>query len=201
MKKSILTIAGVCAAACCFAACEGSANNNVTESSKYDNLNEMLNKNYSQIVLTVKDTFDEDTYLTSEYTIKYSDSTVTVTYSVEKFTELSLDNPSAEVKTTLIGEIEIKNGTAVLISGIDINLTADIAEVGLTFKEEYFENTTLTDMTLQADVTNVSAFVGSQLSCTDMKVKATFIEMFYNINITYTSESGSFVEYSYIFSL
>lgn len=199
MKKSIILIASVCAAACCFGACE----NNVADTSQYDQLNEMLNASYSQIVLTVENTFDEHTSLKSEYVINYSESVVTVNYTVEKFAtiEADLDGTLSDIKTTLVGEAKIKDGVVFFVEGDDISLTADIAQPGLTFKKEYFENVDLTGVYLMADVKNASAFLGSQITCTDMHVKATFLEVFYNIDITYTSAGGSQVAYSYAFTL
>lgn len=196
MKKRILTLVAVATAACCLSACtDGSA------ADEYAKLNEMLNANYSQVVLTVTDAFDEDTSLKSEYVIKYSESSVTVNYTVEKFAESSLDNPSTDLKLTLIGEAVINDGVVVPVSGDDINLTPDIARTGFTFKGEYFENAELAGIYFTADVKNASAFLGSQLTCTGMKVEATFLEVFYDINVTYTSASGSRVEFNYVFTI
>lgn len=196
MKKHIFMLAAVGVAACCLGACTTEPAVN-----EYDVLNDMLNKSYSQIVLTVTDTFDENTWLTSEYIMEYSDSGVTVNYSVEKFDKIdaSLDGPLENVKTILTGEVVIENGI-VISDNDDVNITADIAEIGLNFNGDYFDNAQLEDMSLKADVKNVSAFLGSQLTCTDMKVQATFLMVFYNIKITYTSESGSKVEYNYAFT-
>lgn len=196
MKKPILMLAAVGAAACCFGACGESYD-------EYATLNEMLNADYSQVVLTVTNTFDERTSLSSVYTIKYFGVTVTVEYAVEQFTKIdaSLDGPAEDVITTLTGEMIIQGGVVTSRDGDDVNLTAEVAYIGLEFKEEYFANVELTGNYLKAEVTNASAFLGSQLTCTDMKVYATFIEVFNEITVTYTSESGSLVEYDYIFTL
>lgn len=194
MKKSILTLAAACAAACCLGAC-GEPPKGSTD--KYDSLNDMLNAEYSRVVITVTETFDESASLTGEYALQYSDGEITVNYSVEKFAGISLNDPSADFKTTLTGTAVIKGND--ITGGDNVNLTADIATIGLTFKEEYFENAVLTDMYLKADVKDASAFLGSQITCADMKAEAVFLEKFYSVSITYTSESGSAVEYSYKF--
>lgn len=196
MKKQILMLAAVCAATCCLAACSKPYD-------EYATLNKMLDKEYSQVVLTVTDTFDEHTSLSSIYTIKYSGITVTVEYVVEKFTKIdaSLEGPAEDVITTHTGEMIIEGGVVTSRDGDDVGLTAEIAYMGLEFKKEYFANVELTGNFIKADVTNASAFLGSQLTCTDMKVYATFIEVFNEINVTYTSESGSLVEYDYIFTI
>ncbi|MDE6676734.1 MAG: hypothetical protein K2K12_03355, partial [Clostridia bacterium] len=65
----------------------------------------------------------------------------------------------------------------------------------------YYKNVDLTAMFLKADNKNPSGFMGSELSCTEMKVYATFLEIFYKIEITYRAETGNYVEYLYVFSL
>lgn len=190
-------LTAVCAAACCLGACSEPSYD------EYATLNDMMDADYSQVVLTVTDTFDEHTSLSSAYVIKYSGVTVTVEYEVEKFTKIdaSLDGPAEDVITTLTGEMIIEGGVVTSRDGDDVGLTAEVAYIGLEFKKEYFANVELTGNFLRADVTDASAFLGSQLTCTDMRVYATFIEVFNEINITYTSESGSLVEYDYIFTI
>ena len=175
------------------AACGGKA-------SEYNKLNEMLDASYSKIELTVTDTFG-DLSLESKYTIRYSDSGITVGYTVEKFAEVTLDNPSTGLKTTLTGEAVIEDGVVVSVNGDDIGLGADIAKTGLTFKKEFFKKAELTDSRLKADVKDASGFLGTQLTCTDMKVEAAFGDVLYNINIVYTSEGGNEVKYAYVFTL
>lgn len=198
MKKQLMILATVGIAVCCLGACKKTDNGD--ESGEWGALNAMLGMNYSQMELTVTDTIDEDTALESKYSITYSDTQITVKYSVEKFVELSIDNPSAETKTTLTGVAVIINGF-VSVAGDDVGITADIAHPKLTFKESYFTNVELTGNYLFADVKNVSGFLGSKLNCSDMKVKATFLDVFYEIQIAYISESGSTVEYSYEFHI
>ena len=197
MKKKWIMFAAVCAFSCCLGLVGCDMGSNTGE---YDALNAMLDADYSQIVLTVTDTFDKNTSLTSEYTVKYSTDTITVTYTVERFNEASLDNPSTDIKTTLTGEAVIEDGAIVSRSGDDIKLPVDIAKPRLTFNKKYFENVNLTGVNLKADVKNADAFLGSQVSCTGMKVSATFLDVFYNINISYTSAGGNKVEYKYVFT-
>lgn len=200
MKKLILKSLAACAAVCCLGACNPLEKESAIN--QFDALNAMLNASYSQIVITVTDSFDEHTALNSKYIIQYSEDCITVNYTVEKFSALTLDEPLTDMKTTFIGEAVIKDGVMTIVNGDDIHLTAaDIVKTGLTFKEEYFENTQLSGIYLKADVKNPSAFLGSQLSCTDMKVDATFLEVFYDILITYVSDNGNKVEYKYIFTI
>lgn len=196
MKKQLFTVAAIGVAVCCLGACKKSQADN----SEWAALNAMLDYNYSQIEISVTDTFDEYTSLKSEYVIDYSDSQITVTYSVEKFVEISLGNPVSNEKTTFTGKAFINGGSIALI-GDDIDITADIADIGLTFKKSYFRNVNLTGNYLNADVENVSKFIGSKLVCSNMKVEAFFLEVFDNIKINYVSAIGSSVEIYIDFTL
>lgn len=196
MRKSILMIAAASVAACCLGACTVSCNDQ-SEFYKYEQLNSMLSEKYSQISLTVTDTFDEDTTLKSEYVFKYSESEITVEYSVERLTGLSLDEPSADFKTTHKGTAVIKDGA--VTGGEEVGITADMASLKFNFKESYFENATLTGVYLKADVKSVGSFLGLALDCTDMKVYAEFLEVFYNISLSYKQGDNKIV-YDYVFT-
>ena len=193
MKKSILLITAVCAASCALSACGKKKVN------AYDNLNSMVEASYSQVTISVNNTFtQEDVTLESVYTLIYNKDQVTVQYKVERFNDgLSLDSPDTDVKTTL-------SGTAVIVGdsvtgGNDVGLTADIASLSFEFKEEYFANVTIGESQLTADVTNTSGFLGTKLTCTNMKVNAQFSDVFESITITYKQGLNE-VEYSYIFT-
>lgn len=197
MKKIILTIAAIASAACALSACGTSCNDKGGAKDKYQVLNDMLDKNYSSISITVTDNFDKDTSLKSEYTINYSASEITVDYKVERFAGISLDSTSTEVKKVYTGTATIKDG--VVTGGEEVGLTADIAKTGFSFKEEYCINANITGMTFQANVKDASAFLGSQVTYTDMTVYAEFLEIFYNIEINYT-QNGNKVKYEYTFN-
>lgn len=191
MKKHLLVIASICTFACCLSGCANK---------KYDNLNSMLDLGYSKVKLTIINTFDEDTSLKSEYTINYSDSEITVSYKVEQFEELSLNSPLTDSKKTLTGEATIKDGV-ITTSGDKVEISANIATISLTFRKSYFSNVVFTTNSLTADVVKASDFLGSDIVCSDMKVKAVYVESFHNIGIEYTAESGTRVELTYNFTL
>ncbi|MDE6586287.1 MAG: hypothetical protein K2K80_06380 [Clostridia bacterium] len=194
IKKLSPVIAALCITAAVFSGC------NTNHNTQYDELNAMLDVNYSKVVLTVTDTFGADAVLVSEYTIKFSDDGMTVNYSVERFSEVSLDFVPS-LKTTLVGEALVADGKVTYVQGDEVNMDALTTGTGFDFKEEYFDNIDLTGVYLMADVNNPSGFIGSSLTCTEMKVKATFLKIFYDIKITYRSQSGNQVECLYVFSL
>ena len=193
MKKSILLVSAICASACAISACGKDKT-----PSAYDNLNSMLSASYSQISISIDNTFTaEDVTLESVYMLIYTQSQVTVQYKVERFSEISFENPTSDVKTTLEGIAVIAGDT--VTGGSEVGLTADIAKLKMVFKEEYFENVTLAEGTISADVKDVKGFLGSDLTCTDMKVEAEFSNVFKNITVTY-KQSGNEVEYRYVFA-
>lgn len=193
IKKHIPLIMTLCVAA---AVCGGCTTENNEE---YDKLNAKLKLNYSQIVLTVTNEIDEELVLTSEYTMKFADGGMTVTYSIERLPEVSLDSTASE-KTTLNGEAKIESGNVTYVQGDEVNLDALTDGVGLNFKNEYFAHADLTDMYLIADVVNPSGFMGAELKCTEMKVEASFLEIFYDIRVTYLGQNGNRVKYFYAFT-
>ena len=195
--KKFLMLAALGTAACCLGACSCSKDKS-SGPDGYEQLNSMLAMSYSSISLTVTDTFSDGLSLKSEYVINYSESEITVEYSVERFTEISLDAPSDGVKTTLEGTAVIKGG--VVTGGEEAGITANMASPIFNFKEAYFENATLTGAFFTADVKSTSSFLGFALSCTDMKVRCEFLEFFYSIEISYTKD-GNRVEYEYIFKI
>ena len=196
MKKVIILILSICVAMCALSACKSSCK--IKETDKYQLLNSMLEENYSQITISVNNTFtDEDITLESVYTVKYSQTEITVEYKVERFASLSLDNPTTEVKTVIEGTATIKDG--VVSGGEDAGITADIAKIGLSFKEQYFKNVLYTGKYISADVTDASGFLGTELTCTDMHVEAKFNKVFTSIEISYV-QGGNEVEYSYVFN-
>lgn len=195
MKKSILLISAVCAAACALTACGG--DKGASTKSELDGLNSMLDLSYSGISITVSNKYTEENItLKSVYEIEYSHTQTTVEYKVERFAPASLDNPTADVVTTVEGTAVIKNGT---ISDNDAGITADIAKFPLVFKDEYFENVTLTDTMMKADVKDASGFLGKSITCTDMTVKVIFLECIYDITVNYR-QTGHEIVYTYVFN-
>lgn len=194
MKKRLLVLAAVGAAACCMVAgCSSGAD-------EYGKLNDMLNASYSAMQISVKDTFDDGYELTSLYTLIYVPGGATVDYAVDRFQELSLDETSLNVITTLTGSALVQ-GDSVTFTGDDIGLTADITKVGLTFRKEYFVNVLLTNERFEAFVSDPSGFFGTQISCSDMTVSASFAKKFSYIKLNYTASGGDQVEICYYFTV
>ena len=196
MKKFLL-ISAVCAVACAFSGCSLFQKEN-PQNTQYDELTSMLNIGYSKITITVNNTIaEEGVTLKSEYIVKYFEDEIMVIYTVERFVGISLENPADGPVTTYEGRAKIADGK--ITGGEEVGLTADIASLSHTFKPEYFKNVTLTGVYIDADVKNASAFLGADITCTDMHLYAEFLNIFYNMKITY-SQNGNTVEYIYEFN-
>lgn len=166
----------------------------------YKHLNDMFSAHYSEIVLTVTNTFDEDTSLTSVYTFSYpSAENVVIHYTVESFGEVSLDGGTEKVTRT--GTALITDGELILSTGDDIGIPESFAKKGLTFRADCFENAELTNTSFSADVTDVALFLGSPLSCSGMKVSAAFGSAFESLTVSFAAADGSAVEFCYEFTL
>lgn len=196
MKKTLSIIAAVCAAACCLAACD-----NGSQPQGYEKLNEMLQADYSEVVITVTDAVDSDLTLTSEYTVVYGGEDIMVVYTVEKLASLSLDAPAADAVVTLSGSAVIRGGQIVSSEGDDVGISAAIAERGMQFEEEYFENAQFTDGTFNADVISPNAFFGTVLGGVDVTVSALFSQVFDFISVEFVSAEGHSMEIRYTFTV
>lgn len=198
MKKIFAAVTAACTAAFLLAACDGG--NGRTD---YGKLNSMLGAEYSAVTLTVTDTFGDGTVLTSEYIMTFSEEEINVQYTVEQlagFGGLDGTLPHSP-KKTLSGSAVIAGGEVMQTQGDDVGLSADIAGTGFTFKEEYFENVSMTAASFSANVKDPSAFLGKELTCTGMTVQASFGSAFSELTVRYGGMNGGSVQYLYKFTV
>lgn len=195
LKKILCVAVLAMALVCALCACNSTA--------IYDKLGGMCDAEYSKISINVKTEMGGDT-LTSTYTVHVVDASqnmASLDYSIQRFATFDtvMDNdiivaPENRIET-ISGGVEI-NGTSVTQkSGTPINIDesklANICKVNLHFGYLYFLDATNTNETFEAKVKNPSAFMDYQvLTCTDMKVKATFSTKFESILITYTEDGA-----------
>lgn len=202
MKKSIfavLAVSAVCVSAAGLSGCKScGADEGVND---YERMQSLLGKSYSQIVLTVTDTFAENTSLVNSYTASYGASDVTVEYRLEEFTSLSLDAANPQFKTVKEGSVVMRDGVVVQTSGDSTVFSMDLVTGGgINFREEYFTAVMLNDVAFKANVSNPSGFFGVTVACTNMKVSAIYGDYMAEMVITYTAASGHSVEYEYRFT-
>lgn len=205
MKRTLMTIALLLCAVFCFAACgkeneNGNGTDPGSEPDAYEALGRMLEYPYTSIAVTVEETLGGET-LGSEYTLTYREEGTVVSYSVERFGKLSLDGtPAASEKVTGSGKVLVRETGVELLGGEDIGLTADTFKGGLTFRKEYFKDPDLTSMYLRSDVADPDAFFG-RAGYTDMHVNATFLDFFYEIDLTCKTPAGGDAAISLTFTV
>lgn len=198
MKRKMMLTALCALLACALSGCAFAGGRKPKDG--YEALNEMLSSDYSKIVLTVTDTFADESVLTSVYEFTYpSSGNTAVRYTVEKFAPVGLDGADGQ-KITLTGVAIVQaDGTLFAASGDDIGLPATFSTRGMTFEEENFDRPALTEGFFEADVKDAEAFLGTEFDCTGMRVTASFSDRFDYLKITCTA-GGNTVSYRYDFT-
>lgn len=177
--------------------CACTVNINVNQSD-YNKLTAMADASYTGWTVTVKTT-SADVELENKFVVTKSEEQTTIDYTVQELGMISIDNDSdfiIEHKGTVV----VVDGKIVSVDGEETDINLERLETfGLTFKSDYFENVKMTDTAIQADVKDPSGFLGTDITCTDMKLVAGFGTSFNYIRINYKT-NGADVEYSYEFS-
>ncbi len=177
-----------------------------TQANVYDDINDMLDKDYSTIALSITSTTDDAT-LTSSFNTIFKENRQSVTYSVQQFGKFEVNDgvitPPSSYIVTKSGMIALENGKVVDRQGdeIDVDVSA-LSSALFSFKKEYFANVTSSNSSFSADVTNAKAFMSnSALNVSDMKVSVGISgDKIASIIITYTSENDASIKMHYTFS-
>lgn len=191
MKKRLFAIVVLCAlVVVCLCACNGI---------DYKKLNKIVQGSYAEVNLTVETTIDGDT-LTSTFKAKNEGNKSTVDYKIERFEPFVGPNIPLERKEILVGMVVVEDGKVTnaqgdIVDGVDF---ANVASQGITFKKAYFQNAKMTDEQFSADVVRPGMFLGTSLSCRNMKVVVTFGET-PKMEVTYLSANNATVKLSYEF--
>ena len=196
MKKklvfSVIVLVIVCAL--CLTAC-----NNY--SSQLQDIQALLKVSYSEITLNVTTTAS-GIELKGIYTLTFEDDKTIVNYSFDRLNDLSLDGDNADTYLTKVtGTVEVVDGE--IVNGdTSVTLPDDIDFHGMSFKQAFFKNCTMTGAKFDADVVNTKGFTGyKNFVCTDMHVTVVYNKKALSkIAITYVSEEGSDVSITYLFT-
>lgn len=114
--------------------------------------NKYLDKEYNEI--NIQTTSSKDNYsLSSTYNLKKEDGNIILSYAVEKYNKLDLNNPNIEEKTTVHGVIEYVNGERKVIEGEDIDL--DIS--GMNLNNLKYNNYNFDSIDIDSDKTILKA--------------------------------------------
>ena len=214
MKKIIISIILMLALLMSFVACDNGdsngtpSNGNTTppvtqpsdpEKTVYEVLNGLTNQSYKKIKLDIT-TLTGDIELKANYTLTANK----VDYSIEQLNFLpsdgNLENVSPDYKTTIQGSATIENGKVTKLDDEAVNLPEyDELKGAFDFKESYFKNIQTESGKVTADVVNVSAFIGTDKSISDMKIVAEYSDAaFQKMTITYKT-SKSTITFVYVF--
>lgn len=193
-KKLILTVIALTLTLLLLTACN-------SYGSTLQDITRLLKIDYSKVTLNVTTTTSGVT-LEGVYVLTFEEDATTIDYSFDKLNDLSMDGDNAgSYIDTVKGKAVVKNGVVV-----DGNLTEQLPQEvyfnGISFKQAYFENYTMTGAMFEADVKNPKAFMSNnKLVCSDMHVTVLYSkDALSKIEITYHSENGSDVSITYLFT-
>ena len=169
-------------------------------SSTLEEITKLIKADYSEVKLSIK-TVSSEVKLTGNYVFKFDGDTTTVTYSVEKLNELTMEGGTEGYKHTDSGTVVVRKDK--LVEG-DEELDLPLGNYfgGMSFKSEYFKNYEITGGKFEANVVNPQGFTGNKnLQCSDMHVKILFdANCLSQLVLTYVAQNGSDVSITYTFT-
>lgn len=198
MKKIIPVLAIVLCLALMLCAC---GENTPEEPQGIEGLNSKLAYAYSGWnikVITVK----SGVSLKNEFNVSKNGADYNIEYRLEKLSELSIDNPTADFKTVSSGEAKVQNGKVYVDDDTTGIAFENLTNIGLKFDTAYFAETDakLTSSVFSANVTSPKEFCGIE-NASDMSVMASLEEKSFNyILISYTAQDGASVSVRYEFN-
>lgn len=198
MKKIIPVLAIVLCLALMLCAC---GENTPEEPQGIEGLNSKLAYAYSGWnikVITVK----SGVSLKNEFNVSKNGADYNIEYRLEKLSELSIDNPTADFKTVSSGEAKVQNGKVYVDDDTTGIAFENLTNIGLKFDTAYFAETDakLTSSVFSANVTSPKEFCGIE-NASDMSVMASLEEKTFNyILISYTAQDGASVSVRYEFN-
>lgn len=198
MRKVLLGLCFITVIA--MALCGCSPSNPTPVATEYDTLNQLVEKEYSSVTLSVETDFGDDK-LSGEYSITKSGERYTISYSFEQFSSFSNGELPNEYKTTHSGEMITQDGKVVQQSGESINIeVSDLTVSTIKFDKAYFTGIRSEDGSFKANVSNVNGFLGKTLTCTNMQVSVTYTSSHLNkMVITYVADSTNItLTYSFV---
>lgn len=198
MKKIIPVLAIVLCLALMLCAC---GENTPEEPQGIEGLNSKLAYAYSGWnikVITVK----SGVSLKNEFNVSKNGADYNIEYRLEKLSELSIDNPTADFKTVSSGEAKVQNGKVYVDDDTTGIAFENLTNIGLKFDTAYFAeaDAKLTSSVFSANVTSPKEFCDIE-NASNMSVMASLEEKSFNyILISYTAQDGASVSVRYEFN-
>lgn len=192
-KKILLLVIALFVALTCLTACNSYA-------STLQDLQSLLKVRYSEVVLSTTTTTSDIT-LKGIYTMTFESDKTTVDYSFDRLNGLSLDGNNADrYKDTIQGCAVVQNGS-VIEGDTSVELPQELDFSGISFKQAFFKNYTISNTKFDADVAYPAGFTGGNVECSDMHVTVLYSHTaLKKIEITYTSNNGADVKITYLFT-
>lgn len=197
MKKIIIVVLILILAMLCLTSCD--------QSTDFDKLNEMVSTEYSQIAIKVTiNKSGETTGLVNDIScIILNDTTKHISYKLQEYATIDMDGdtitmPSEQI-VTKTGSVILEGGKVTSSTGdqVDYDFT-NIGALNINFSDKCLANAKTKDGTFTADISDISAFLGSDIpGATNAKVSVN-VKTYGAITISYTA-NGSDVTIGYTF--
>ena len=184
-----------------FVACDDFSD---THDDIYNTLNSLVAQPQSQVALTISTILNGEK-LNGTFTAVQEDDGIRVTYAYEQLSTFEDGEdgyiiPDSYI-TTYQGTVLIAEGKVVEQNGDAADIAIEqITAAGLEFEKDYFSNVIAQEGFFQAKVISPSDFLQTEISCTEMRVEACYMQESIDLlTISYTSSSGAQVVLSYTF--
>jgi hypothetical protein len=197
MKKIIIVVLILILAMLCLTSCD--------QPTDFGKLNEMVSTKYLQmsIKVAINKSGEANGLVSDVVCLILSDTTKQVAYNLQEYATFDMDGdtitaPSEQI-ITKSGNVTIENGNVTSFTGDRVDYDfSNIGALNMTFSETCLANAKTADGTFTADITNISAFLGSDIvGATNAKVSVN-VKTYSSITISYTA-NGSDVIITYTF--
>ena len=143
--------------------------------------------------------------MTGELEGKTEENGYRVTYSYQKFNTFEEEGGEYQIPGTDVSSVEgnmlVSDGKIIEQNGAPSDITVEqITASGVKFAASCFTDVKQTEGSFQAKVSDPSAFLQEEISCTDMTVSVSYGEIISSMKIAYTSAGGAQVELEYTFA-
>ena len=164
-------------------------------------INTLLDADYSEVSVNVTTKLAGDYTLNGIYNLTIDEDYTTIEYSYDRFNELSMDGNSDKYFETVSGKAIVKDGK--VIEGDANEALPEVDFNGISFKEKFFSNYTVTNTKFDADVASTRGFLGNNtFTGSHMHVTVNFTaKSVTKLVITYVSANGAEVNITYLFTL
>lgn len=180
------------------ASCKTGGGNTKPAATVYDTLNELAQKDYSNVIIDLSSTLNGET-LQDRYTVMQLGENTIVQYSVQRRSVFEEGQIPDSFYTTHQGQLVISDGKITSGNAEDINFTA-INVKALSFDAAYFSDVEAEAGKFSATVQNPAGFFGeSSIDVSAVTLALTYAARLQTLTLTYTAPNGAEVVIMYEF--